>query len=118
MPEIGERPDVANGLNATSPDAKPSVECHVSGGTASEEDGDDSTASATSASATSQGTPTPVSGVGTSPSPPRRFQRVEILKIAEGPPLIEPSEVVVSEGAVLQTAEPVLSPIGVYDHSS
>ena len=46
-----------------------------------------------------------------SPAPLRRLQRVEILKIAEGTPLIDPTEVVVSQGAVL-TAEPVLTPLG------
>lgn len=46
-----------------------------------------------------------------SPAPQRRLQRVEILKIAEGTPLIDPTEVVVSQGAVL-TAEPVLTPLG------
>ncbi|CAG0893132.1 unnamed protein product [Darwinula stevensoni] len=50
-------------------------------------------------------------GVG-SPSTVRRFQRVEILKIAEGSQLISPSEVVVSHGpATILTAEPVLTPI-------
>ena len=48
---------------------------------------------------------------GASPAPQRRLQRVEILKIAEGTPLIDPTEVVVSQGAVL-TAEPVLTPLG------
>lgn len=50
-------------------------------------------------------------GPSVSPAGQRRFQRVETLQIAEGLPLIEPSEVVVSESAVLQTAEPVLTPI-------
>ena len=45
-----------------------------------------------------------------SPAPQRRLQRVEILKIAEGTALIDPTEVVVSQGAVL-TAEPVLTPL-------
>lgn len=56
------------------------------------------------------GTTTPGSGAA-SPAPQRRLQRVEILKIAEGTPLIDPTEVVVSQGAVL-TAEPVLTPLG------
>lgn len=46
-----------------------------------------------------------------SPAPQRRFQQVEFFQIAEGPTLIEPSEVVVSQGAILQTAEPVLTPL-------
>ncbi|XP_059352052.1 rho guanine nucleotide exchange factor 11-like [Daphnia carinata] len=57
------------------------------------------------------GTSTPGSGsTAASPAPQRRLQRVEILKIAEGTPLIDPTEVVVSQGAVL-TAEPVLTPL-------
>ena len=66
------------------------------------------------------GTGTPTSGstspatgsAAASPAPQRRLQRVEILKIAEGTPLIDPAEVVVSQGAVL-TAEPVLTPLGI-----
>ena len=50
-----------------------------------------------------------------SPAPHRRMQRVEILKIAEGTPLIDPAEVVVSQGAVL-TAEPVLTPLGIHNY--
>ncbi|XP_046445840.1 uncharacterized protein LOC124195459 isoform X10 [Daphnia pulex] len=57
------------------------------------------------------GTTTPGSGsTAASPAPQRRLQRVEILKIAEGTPLIDPTEVVVSQGAVL-IAEPVLTPL-------
>ncbi|KZS08497.1 Protein vav-like protein [Daphnia magna] len=57
------------------------------------------------------GTSTPGSGsTAASPAPQRRLQRVEILKIAEGTPLIDPTEVVVSQGAVL-IAEPVLTPL-------
>ncbi|CAG0914093.1 unnamed protein product [Notodromas monacha] len=49
---------------------------------------------------------------GSSPTPQRRYQRVEILQIAEGTQLIEPSEVVVSHGpASILTAEPILTPI-------
>ncbi|KAK2713559.1 hypothetical protein QYM36_009438 [Artemia franciscana] len=40
----------------------------------------------------------------------RRFQRVEILQIAEGTPLIQPTEVKVSQGD-MHTAEPVLTPL-------
>lgn len=59
------------------------------------------------------GTSTPGSGsTAASPAPQRRLQRVEILKIAEGTPLIDPTEVVVSQGAVL-IAEPVLTPLGI-----
>ena len=39
------------------------------------------------------------------------MQRVEMLKIAECTQLIDPAEVVVSQGVVL-SAEPVLTPIG------
>ena len=46
-----------------------------------------------------------------SPSPRKRLQRVEILKIAEPCPLIDPSQVVVTQGEVL-VADPVLTPIG------
>ncbi|XP_067143526.1 rho guanine nucleotide exchange factor 11-like isoform X3 [Centruroides vittatus] len=45
------------------------------------------------------------------PKKQRRLQRVEILKIADGPELIAPSEVIVRQGAAYQTAEPVLTPI-------
>ena len=41
------------------------------------------------------------------------MQRVEMLKIAECTQLIDPAEVVVSQGVVL-SAEPVLTPIGGY----
>ena len=41
----------------------------------------------------------------------KRFQRVEILKIAEPCPLIDPSQVVVTQGEIM-VADPVLSPIG------
>ena len=41
----------------------------------------------------------------------KRFQRVEILKIAEPCPLIDPSQVVVSQGQIM-VADPVLTPIG------
>ena len=54
--------------------------------------------------------PAAASPAAASPAPHRRLQRVEILKIAEGTPLIDPTEVVVSQGAVL-TAEPVLTPL-------
>ncbi|XP_065563903.1 uncharacterized protein LOC136029437 isoform X6 [Artemia franciscana] len=51
------------------------------------------------------------STVSTSQNPSRRrFQRVEILQIAEGTPLIQPTEVKVSQGDV-HTAEPVLTPL-------
>ena len=41
----------------------------------------------------------------------KRLQRVEILKIAEPCPLIDPSQVVVTQGEIL-VADPVLTPIG------
>ncbi|GFU54515.1 rho guanine nucleotide exchange factor 12 [Nephila pilipes] len=40
----------------------------------------------------------------------KRLEHIEILEITEGPQLIEPSEVIVSSGAVCETAEPVLTP--------
>lgn len=45
------------------------------------------------------------------PGPQKRFQRIEILQITEAPQLIEPSEVIVSSGAIYETAEPVLTPV-------
>eukprot|EP00096_Caligus_rogercresseyi_P016416 TRINITY_DN905_c0_g1_i3.p1 TRINITY_DN905_c0_g1~~TRINITY_DN905_c0_g1_i3.p1 ORF type:complete len:622 (-),score=163.72 TRINITY_DN905_c0_g1_i3:650-2515(-) len=52
------------------------------------------------------------SGAGGSESttPRKRLQRVEILKIAEPSPLIDPSQVVVTQGEIL-VADPVLTPI-------
>ncbi len=47
----------------------------------------------------------------------KRFQRVEILKIAEPCPLIDPSQVVVTQGEIL-VADPVLTPIGNGQHQS
>ena len=44
-------------------------------------------------------------------APRRRLQEVQIIQIVEGPSLIQPSEVKVSQGVVL-SAEPVLTPIG------
>ena len=44
----------------------------------------------------------------------KRFQRVEILKIAEPCPLIDPSQVVVTQGEIL-VADPVLTPIGTWN---
>ena len=43
----------------------------------------------------------------------KRLQRVEILKIAEPCPLIDPSQVVVTQGEIL-VADPVLTPIGTF----
>ncbi|KFM79191.1 Rho guanine nucleotide exchange factor 11, partial [Stegodyphus mimosarum] len=45
------------------------------------------------------------------PKSPKRFQRVDVLQVTEGPQLIEPSEVIVSSGAICETAEPVFTPI-------
>ncbi|CAB4064753.1 ARHGEF12 [Lepeophtheirus salmonis] len=45
-----------------------------------------------------------------STTPRKRLQRVEILKIAEPSPLIDPSQVVVTQGEIL-VADPVLTPI-------
>ena len=44
----------------------------------------------------------------------KRFQRVEILKIAEPCPLIDPSQVLVTQGEIL-VADPVLTPIGTWN---
>ena len=44
----------------------------------------------------------------------KRFQRVEILKIAEPCPLIDPSQVLVTQGQILM-ADPVLTPIGTWN---
>ena len=43
----------------------------------------------------------------------KTYQRVEILKIAEPCPLIDPSQVVITQGEIL-TADPVLTPIGTF----
>ena len=43
----------------------------------------------------------------------KTYQRVEILKIAEPCPLIDPSQVVVTQGEILR-ADPVLTPIGTF----
>ncbi len=51
------------------------------------------------------------SSSSSSSAPRKRLQRVEILKIAEPCPLIDPSQVVVTKGQVL-VAEPVLTPYG------
>ena len=42
---------------------------------------------------------------------------MEILKIAEPCPLIDPSQVVVTQGEIL-TADPVLTPIGTFTNYS
>lgn len=55
------------------------------------------------------GGPSPTAG--RSPASGRRLQEVQIIQIVEGPTLIQPSEVKVSQGVVL-SAEPVLTPIG------
>lgn len=44
----------------------------------------------------------------------KHLQRIEILQITEAPQLIEPSEVIVRSGAICETAEPVLTPVGKY----
>ncbi|KAG0716525.1 hypothetical protein GWK47_009478 [Chionoecetes opilio] len=56
----------------------------------------------------SGGGPSPLAG--RSPASGRRLQEVQIIQIVEGPTLIQPSEVKVSQGVVL-SAEPVLTPI-------
>ena len=57
------------------------------------------------------GDPDSGAGGGSSTGHKKRYQRVEILKIAEPCPLIDPSQVVVTQGEIL-VADPVLTPIG------
>lgn len=52
-----------------------------------------------------------LSSTSSSGAPRKRLQRVEILKIAEPRPLIDPSQVVVTKGEIF-VADPVLTPIG------
>ena len=54
-----------------------------------------------------------MSGGTSSQGKKKTYQRVEILKIAEPCPLIDPSQVVVTQGEIL-TADPVLTPIGTF----
>ena len=42
----------------------------------------------------------------------RPLQKVDILKIAEPSPLIDPSQVVITQGKIY-TADPVMTPIGI-----
>ena len=58
------------------------------------------------------GTPPSPSSSYPSPGQHRRFQRVEILQIAEGSQLYSPEDVTVRQGKVL-VAEPVLTPLGI-----
>lgn len=69
------------------------------------------TAEADGASSGSSGPGGPSPSAGRSPASGRRLQEVQIIQIVEGPTLIQPSEVKVSQGVVL-SAEPVLTPIG------
>ncbi|ROT79282.1 hypothetical protein C7M84_002004 [Penaeus vannamei] len=62
------------------------------------------------ASSGSSGPGGPSPSAGRSPASGRRLQEVQIIQIVEGPTLIQPSEVKVSQGVVL-SAEPVLTPI-------
>lgn len=50
---------------------------------------------------------TPLSSTGSGPK--KRLQRVEILKIVDSPPMIEPSQVVVNKAQVL-VADPIVTP--------
>ncbi|XP_047501020.1 rho guanine nucleotide exchange factor 11-like [Penaeus chinensis] len=68
------------------------------------------TAEADGASSGSSGPGGPSPSAGRSPASGRRLQEVQIIQIVEGPTLIQPSEVKVSQGVVL-SAEPVLTPI-------
>lgn len=69
------------------------------------------TAEAGGSSSSSSGPSGPIPSAGRSPASGRRLQEVQIIQIVEGPTLIQPSEVKVSQGVVL-SAEPVLTPIG------
>ncbi|XP_068204097.1 uncharacterized protein [Palaemon carinicauda] len=68
------------------------------------------TAEVGGASGSSSGPGGPSPSAGRSPASGRRLQEVQIIQIVEGPTLIQPSEVKVSQGVVL-SAEPVLTPI-------
>ena len=46
----------------------------------------------------------------TPPGPKKRLQRVEILKIVDSPPMVDPSQVVVNSATVLM-ADPVITPM-------
>ncbi len=73
------------------------------------------TASADDVSATDAGADETTSlGGSTTPTaanggPKKRLQRVEILKIVDSPPMIEPSQVVVNKAQVL-VADPIVTP--------
>jgi hypothetical protein len=72
------------------------------------------TASADDVSATDAGANDTTSlGGSTTPTanggPKKRLQRVEILKIVDSPPMIEPSQVVVNKAQVL-VADPIVTP--------
>lgn len=56
-----------------------------------------------------------VGGGGSGTGSKKRFQKVEIMKIAEPCPLIDPSQVVVTQGQIF-VADPVLTPIGTFSH--
>ena len=49
-------------------------------------------------------------GTQTPPGPKKRLQRVEILKIVDSPPMVDPSQVVVNSATVL-VADPVITPL-------
>lgn len=52
---------------------------------------------------------TPESGSTTPSAPKKRLQRVEILKIVDSPPMVDPSQVLVNQATVL-VADPVVTP--------
>merc|ERR1712226_854028 len=49
-------------------------------------------------------------GPHTPPGPKKRLQRVEILKIVDSQPMVDPSQVVVNSATVL-VADPVITPL-------
>ena len=71
----------------------------------------DGESSAASTPPTGGGGAMPASAAAGMGGPRKKLQRVEILKIAEPCPLIDPSEVIVSKGE-LYVAEPIVTPIG------
>merc|ERR1719373_332853 len=68
--------------------------------------------SKTSESLSSPESPVPStsSGPSTPSLPKKRLQRVEILKIVDSPPMVDPSQVVVNTATVLM-ADPVVTPL-------
>ncbi|XP_064107436.1 uncharacterized protein LOC135216228 isoform X5 [Macrobrachium nipponense] len=116
--------DAADGANDASVDGKSKgqdqlAKCDDSSSTSAPTAGQPSspadslskkTAEVGGASGSSSGPGGPSPSAGRSPASGRRLQEVQIIQIVEGPTLIQPSEVKVSQGVVL-SAEPVLTPI-------